>query len=126
MQVFSYMHVCCFSVIDVLSVHALIDLTLSLLFTHMPPTPTPLSAAKPTICECCMGNSVCTHTCVWAHALVLVLCASPTDLSCNVSSHSSSTVPIEEQKWPHSQSNTDGCSRMAETGIFTEPINNHS
>ena len=35
------MHVHRLSVIDVLSVHALINLTLSLLFTHMPPTPTP-------------------------------------------------------------------------------------
>ena len=62
MQVFGMcMHVV-FKLVDVLSVHALIDLTLSLLFTHMPPTPTPLSAAKPTMCECCMHGELCMYT----------------------------------------------------------------
>ena len=104
MQVFSYVHVRCFSVIDVLSVHAL--LTLLYPFYSLTHQLSSQLLSQQFVSAVCMGNSVCTHTCVWTHALVLVLCASPTDLSCNVSSHSSSTVPIEEQKWPHNQSNT--------------------
>ena len=45
----------------------------------------------------------------------------PIDLSHIVPSHSRPAVLTAGQEWPHSQSHTDDCSQLAETGLFTAP-----